>query len=259
MLEPQTLPSSATIPMAQVFLCGLAQAHEEIFHRMSKSVDKPDSVDLFCPNCRVHVEAEVVGEHSYSEVISQAISGDPCDSQYNVYVFQLASCKRCDRPLLARRTFQEIPGEFYGPTSDVTCVYPEEESTHFVSVPSEIDRMYSEAWRAYNVHLYDACMIMCAKCVEALCIEHGQTKGTLSDRLEELQDKGIIDHSISVWANEIRLARNVAAHLDRKDRITKEDAQDMLEFTRAVLLYVFELQHRLQEFRKRRGKAPASE
>ena len=225
---------------------------------MSASVNKPDFIDLFCPNCLVHVEARVVGEHSYSEVIVQALSGDPCDSQYNVFVYQLASCKRCNRPLLTRQTFQEIPGEFVSPTSDVTCVYPEDVSSRFVSVPDEIARMYREAWRAYNVQLHDASMVLCAKCVEALCIENGELKGSLAVRLERLQDRGIIDHAIAVWADEVRLARNIAAHHDRKERITKEDARDMLEFTRAILLYVFELQHRLQAFRERRKKTSVS-
>jgi hypothetical protein len=225
---------------------------------MPDSSVRPDFIDLFCSNCLLHVKARVVGQHSYSEVISHALSGDPCDSQYNVYVFHLASCNKCERPLLARQSYQEVPGEYARPTSEITCVYPEDDSTSFDSVPDEIARMYRDAWRAYTVHLYDASLISCAKCVEALCIVHDELEGSLAIRLERLNDRGIIDHSLSAWADEIRLARNTAAHHDREERITKEDARDMLEFTRAMLLYVFELRHRLQAFRDRRRKKSAS-
>ena len=84
---------------------------------------------------------------------------------------------------------------------------------------------------------------MCRKCVEAVCNEHGESKKSLAQRLRRLQDNGILDQAILQWANGIRMVGNDAAH-DLKIQITKTDAKDTLDFTEAVLLYVFVLQSR---------------
>ena len=53
--------------------------------------------------------------------------------------------------------------------------------------------------------------------------------------------------AILQWANGVRIVGNDAAH-DLKMEITKTDAKDTLDFTEAVLLYVFVLQSRFSEF-----------
>ena len=76
-------------------------------------------------------------------------------------------------------------------------------------------------------------------------------------RLKRLQDNRIIDQTILQWADGVRIVGNDAAH-DLKMEITKTDAKDTLDFTEAVLLYVFVLQSRFSEFQERRKKAKES-
>ena len=76
-------------------------------------------------------------------------------------------------------------------------------------------------------------------------------------RLKRVQDNRIIDQTILQWADGVRIVGNDAAH-DLKMEITKTDAKDTLDFTEAVLLYVFVLQSRFSEFQERRKKAKES-
>ena len=92
---------------------------------------------------------------------------------------------------------------------------------------------------------------MCRKCVEAVCSEYGEFKGTLPPRLEHLRESGVIDNAIYNWSKELCLAGNIAAHVDSNSQIMEHDAKDVLEFANALLLYMFELQSRLQAYRKR--------
>jgi hypothetical protein len=52
-------------------------------------------------------------------------------------------------------------------------------------------------------------------------------------------------------ADELRIVDNDAAH-DLSPNISKEDARDCLELVDAILIYVFTLDKKFQEFRKRR-------
>ena len=213
--------------------------------------DGSDTIDLFCPSCKVHVEAKVIGQHVTQNVVLDI--GDPVDNHYKVIQFTFATCNRCETPMLASQDFYEVPGEISVPQTEVLVVYPQELSMALKTVPETVARPYRDAFRSYQVKLYDPCVIMCRKCVEAVCNEHGESKGPLPHRLERLQKSGVIDKAIFGWANELRLAGNVAAHLDSNSQISERDAKDALEFARALLLYVFELQNRLQAFRKRRN------
>ena len=213
--------------------------------------DDSDTIALFCPSCKVHVEAKVIARHSNENVVLNV--GDPVDNHYKVIQFTFAACNRCETPILTRQVFYEVPGEFSAPQTDVLVVYPQEDSIALESVPKMVARPYLDACRSYQVKLYDPCVIMCRKCVEAVCREYGESKGSLSQRLERLRKSGVIDNAILDWANELRLAGNVAAHLDSKSQISEQDAKDVLEFARVLLLYVFELQNRLQAFHERRN------
>ena len=52
------------------------------------------------------------------------------------------------------------------------------------------------------------------------------------------------------------LIGNEAAH-DPDTKVTKRDARDVLDFTEAILIYVFSLTSRFEAFRARRSKSQA--
>ena len=92
---------------------------------------------------------------------------------------------------------------------------------------------------------------MCRKTVEAVCGHYGEPQGSLARRLDRLLERGIIDKAMFDWTQELRLSGNRGAHADAQS-VTKTEANDMLAFARAVLLYAFELPKRLQQARRRR-------
>jgi hypothetical protein len=123
-------------------------------------------------------------------------------------------------------------------------------------MPETASRVYAAAARSYQVGLYEPCVIMCRKCIEALCQELGATKGNLKQRLENLQTNGHIDQKLLTWADELRLIGNDAAH-DLNIVIEQVDAQNALEFVEAILMYVFSLTRKFEEFKNRRAsKSP---
>ena len=101
---------------------------------------------------------------------------------------------------------------------------------------------------------------MCRKTLEALCVEHSIKERNLATALKKANESGLIDGRLAEWAEELRIAGNEAAH-DVDKKMSGEDARDLLEFTEAILEYVFTFRDRFERFQRRRrerrdGKEP---
>jgi len=92
---------------------------------------------------------------------------------------------------------------------------------------------------------------MSRKCLEAVCKILGAKGRDLNARLGELHEAGHIDSRLLDWAHQVRLIGNEAAH-DIDVPVTKQDARDVLDFTEAIMIYVFSLTKRFESLKRRR-------
>lgn len=95
---------------------------------------------------------------------------------------------------------------------------------------------------------------MCRKTLEGVCEEYKVPGRTLQQRIEALKDAGVIEGRLYQWADELRLVGNEAAH-DVSIEVTAQDASDAVDFTRAVLEYVYTFRDQFERFKQRRQKA----
>ena len=188
--------------------------------------------------------------HNYETEVLREDVFDPSGRHYTEDLFTFAVCIRCDQPLLLQESHTVIEGHSI-PQSEMRRVYPPDTSIP-EAVPTAVARPYREAHLAYKVKLYDSCATMCRKTLEFVCGHYGESRGSLSKRLDRLRTRGVIDRGMFEWTEELRLSGNKGAHVDA-DGVTDAEARDLLEFARAVLLYAFELPKRLQRARQRRN------
>ena len=121
-------------------------------------------------------------------------------------------------------------------------------------LPESIKTAYDQAVRSLHASLYEPCVLMARKCLEAVC-QNFNTKGRdLNSRLTDLNNAGHIDSRLLKWAHQVRLIGNEAAH-DVDTPVTKEDARDVIDFTEAILIYVFSLTKRFDALQARRSNA----
>ena len=118
--------------------------------------------------------------------------------------------------------------------------------------PSSITNTYIQALKSYKMSLFDPCALMCRKCIEGLCKILDVTGKNLKQKIENLKKTNHIDERLLNWGHQIRLIGNEAAH-DIDKPVSKKDAQDILEFTEAILIYVFSLTKRYDALFKRRN------
>jgi len=218
-----------------------------------KDAGKPEELDVFCPNCNMVVVARIESVAYGRPTVDSFNAIAPEDSILGLVAYKTAFCVRCESVFLVRAVSTDVAGEFTTPEQH-DVLYPREWRPIPEYLPASVRRAYESALSCYQRGVYEPCAIMSRKCLEALCVETGATKGNLKSRLESLAQKGTIDRRLLDWANELRLVGNDAAH-DLAVELTKNDARDGIDFVEAILLYVFTLDRKFNEFKTRRRQS----
>jgi hypothetical protein len=116
-------------------------------------------------------------------------------------------------------------------------LYPTSGGVDIGILPESVARAYLQAKSAYASACYDACVIMVRKTLECVC-KHHDAGGDLSDAIQVLRRKGVIDDVLERWFYVIRKLGNKAVH-EPDAAITREKAADFMKFTEAIVEYVF--------------------
>lgn len=185
---------------------------------------------LECKKCEALVNAELVASYDYQS------------DTWGSGKFSLLKCPRCEGPFLTDEDswFGLIP------------MYPPTDSHVNPNLPSPLKSAYTEAKSCFKSKAYTATALMCRKTLEGICVEHGAKGHNLVSSLKELKDKGVIESRLYEWADALRISGNEAAH-DVNVTISPEDARDILEFTNALLEYVFTFRDKFEDFKNRRA------
>jgi len=208
--------------------------------------------DVYCPECNMLIAAKVIAEGNGGFRSNALNLLDEIDAEYHGEYYYICVCGRCSQPFLIRQSLYGIPAEFETITDEVV-LYPSEKKLSLDGAPSTIKSAHEQAVRSLSASLFEPCILMCRKCIEATCKILGAKGRDLNAKLQSLFDAGHIDSRLLNWAHEIRLIGNEAAH-DPDIKVTKRDARDVLDFTESILIYVFSLTPRFEKFRARRTK-----
>jgi len=188
-----------------------------------------------CNGCGAVVDAQELSNYEYN---------NPEEGPPGRYTF--LKCPRCSNPFL-------VVQEDYGDgLDDPYRLYPEPDRRLDSAIPGPIRVAYQEARACFKAKAFTATAIMCRKTLEGLCSEHGIKKPNLAGALKELRDQGIIENRLFEWAEALRLFGNEAAH-GVNVTIGPNDAQDLLDFTIALLEYVYTFRIRFDKFMLRGG------
>jgi len=186
-----------------------------------------------CATCESRVDAKEVGQYDTSD--------EETNSRGRMVFLQ---CSSCSGPLVA---YQDTDEEGW---SKPRRVYPSEREVSPV-VPAEIRKSFQEAQRCLQAKCFLAAALMCRRTLETVC-RHYVPARTLAEGLRKLEEKDIIDKTLLKWADALREDGNLAAHgVDAN--FSREDASDVVDFTEAILDYVFVLHDRFEQYQARRA------
>lgn len=192
-----------------------------------------------CINCRQYVEAMEAGGYL------RHFNGNGPSRRYT-----LLCCSECHAPIVVEQA--NIGNMAEGDKWDTpSIVYPEGDAQASPLAPHEIRQAFAEACRCYRVQAYTASAIMCRKTIEGVCETNGVNERNLSASLRVMKERSLIDERLFEWSDALRAFGNAAAH-GVGTEISQADAKDAIEFTNAILDYLFSYRDRFEEFKKRR-------
>jgi hypothetical protein len=201
-----------------------------------------ETIIIDCPHCEERVQA--------------AAARPWVDHDYE-YRIGVVTCPKCYNPLVAYQDFLGPQGphgiEEYG---EAQRLWPSPEAVLSMRIPELIRASLAEARKCVSCGTHTASVAMTGRALEALCHHFKTKKTTLFDGLKELWARDIIDQRLYTWADELRQHRNLAAHASGAQFI-RQDAEDIFNFALAICDYLFVLNTKFEEFKKRVSTRPA--
>jgi hypothetical protein len=189
-------------------------------------------VIIDCHVCNARVNAEVIGQRtSYYEA----------EPPWETY---LLACPQCSCTL--------VGGMYEGDDAGtLQRLWPFMEQDFHGPLPDEVRHSLSEAAVCFKAGAFGAATVMAGRALEAVCRHFGTERTYLGKGIQELREKEIIDSRLATWAGELHKARNLSAHASG-ERVSKQDARDLLDFVTAICEYVFVLTGKYEAFMARR-------
>lgn len=218
---------------------------------------RSQAFDVFCSHCNIQTEVRTVSECQANYRTAASNPLDEADALYNFDIYYVCLCRRCSSPFLIRESYTGVPAEFESKSSE-EVLFPSASRLPLDGISPALKRTYEQALQCYGASLFEPCVLMCRRTLEAICHELGAGGRTLQAKLDTLAKGGLIDGRLREWAHGIRAVGNEAAH-DFVADISNEDARDVLDFTEAILMYVFILRSRFDAFQARRRSSGSSE
>jgi hypothetical protein len=123
-------------------------------------------------------------------------------------------------------------------------------------VPPDIRGDLVEAEKCLNSGAYTAAVTMAGRALEGLVRKLTSRSVRLQEGIKELHQSKVIDDRLLDWADKLRLERNEGAHASGRS-YNAQDAADLVEFSKAISEYVFDITHRFEKFMARRTKREA--
>ena len=195
-----------------------------------------------CPHCESKVDGKATGQIEYRD---------------DDYPFPtkavLVECPVCRSPLLGESEYIQVGLDEYQWT-DLFRVWPKQDSHIDWEIPEIARNSLIEAKICFKAKAFSACAVMCGRAIEGVCKHHNAKTRSLAAGLKDLKDNNIIDSRIFEWGEALRAARNLGAHAS-EEKVSKDDAKDLLDFCTAICEYVFVLNAKFERFKARQNKA----
>jgi len=189
-----------------------------------------------CHQCKASVDAKVIAQHEACD------EGDP-----EVFHSYLMECPRCRTTLLG--------GEYAYEEGPLTRLWPAPQKFLSYDIPDIVRNSLDEAYTCFKAAAFNACTVMAGRALEGVVRHFGTEKTYLGPGIKALHAKGIIDARLADWAGALQKARNLSAHASG-ERVSKRDAEDLLDFVSAICEYVFVLTRKFDDYMKRQSVSP---
>lgn len=166
----------------------------------------------------------------------------------------LVECPSCKQPLFGKAfVYQDEHLDYEWSNAERLWPLPAEGEVSS-SIPEAARRDIKDAQKCLSHGIYSAAAVLCGRALERL-IKEKAGANMIGKGLAELKAKGVIDERLFAWAEALRRERNIGAHASETDT-TRENAQDVIDFTIAIFDYVYTLSEKYEKYIARKAGGP---
>mgnify|MGYP006291755649 CR=1 FL=1 len=200
-----------------------------------------------CKHCGNETLMELITNHQITK--EYPIKNKVGITQYyfeEEYTWNLYYCPVCNKVNLKKIYWndQMAPPGHGNNTIQKEYLYPKL-SYKNSGVPTKINDSFKAALKAKNVEP-SICLISLRRTLEMICKDKQFTKGTLYKKLKEMSQQNIIPPLLDEASHILRILGNEAAHGDDANH-TKKQAEEMIEFTKYIIDYVYVIPHKISK------------
>ena len=165
----------------------------------------------------------------------------------------LVQCPSCNKPLFGF-AINYLDDRDNWCWDNAERLWPTPAATEISSaIPDAARRDIKDANKCLSHGIYSAATVLCGRALERLIKEKAGNM-MIGKGIKALRDSGAIDDRLFNWAEALRKERNIGAHASDEDT-TKENAQDVIDFTIAIFDYVYTLTEKYDRYVARKNIA----
>ncbi|MBD2276945.1 DUF4145 domain-containing protein [Aphanizomenon flos-aquae] len=219
---------------------------------MTEQKHKHTAKTVRCGHCGNKTLMKVISEGEYTTTFLD----DREEKYYHYRDVQTLLCPNCEKFNVILEEFNTFDSVYE--SRNTSFLYPHlKEFANKSRETRNIINTYREARNCLDANLCTASVVMCRKTMEMLClyfkIEHPDN---LHGKLARMRDEEIIDNKFYEWANHLKSFGNEAVHTS--EQFSGKDAQDILDFTYALVEYCIDFNDKFENLLERRGKIQPS-
>ncbi|RSX57739.1 DUF4145 domain-containing protein [Bifidobacterium samirii] len=166
--------------------------------------------------------------------------------------FVIYKCDRCGYPNIAHYA-EPTSDDPYEPFEPFEWIPASATGKQYSDVPADVAQAASECYKCFNIGAYRAVVIMARSVLEAIITEkishpanqQGKDK-TLTVKLKDAADAGIIDRRLSDLAKAIKDIGNGATH-NIFEEVSKDEAAYILGFMDLLIEDLYQQEERLKK------------
>lgn len=169
-----------------------------------------------------------------------SLSGQMCQGDL-IGCASLDICQNCKTPV-----YFMTPSN----TDRVTILdsYPKLDLEPDKELPENVKVAFVEAIKGLNDGNWNSCVVMCRRALEEAMADLGAEGEDLFHQIDNLESLRKITPELKAWAHESRLGGKLGAHGTRQKKwADKDDAEEVLEFSRWFFRYVYVLPRQLAD------------
>lgn len=133
--------------------------------------------------------------------------------------------------------------------------WPMKISSYPDEYPDEVGRYWVQAHRSIQDENWDAASLVARSALQVGLRDNNAQGRTLRNEIEDLSSRGVLPPLMKEWSDNVRELGNESAHPEPGQPPTDPvDAKDIVQFLDFLLMYLYTLPKRIEEYRSRHNE-----